>query len=165
MSWRYLLYQSLLILRNLLLLILCLLGINYAYSWFNAEQLKRESSQFVNLTFLPLFADWQSQGLVQHADEVLQHQLTTDRLNRLDNLFQHLQGLVQYQGASGYVVHHSSSLWRPTARYQLKARFEYGEFAAVVSVVREWGEWKIDRFYYEYNFYPFLQVQQAMQMI
>jgi hypothetical protein len=165
MSWRYFLYYFLLTLRNLLLLILCLVLINYAYSWLNESQLTRESGQFANITLLRLFADWDNQTLLAHADTHLQAQLTPVHLQKLETVFQRLQDLVHYNGATGGVLHSSSTVWRPMARYHVQALFKQGHFAVTVTLVRDWGEWKIDTFFYEYQFIPFPQGQGSMKVI
>ncbi len=137
-----------------LVLLVIFIGIGASYGIYLQQQMKREASQFVNITMLDLLATWDDQVFLIHITPELQQNTTVEQLEDMRRVFAHLGELLHYQGAQGGLFRTGQWWWQIVARYTVQATFQRGQFTATVLLIKQQGEWVINGFEYEYTYFP-----------
>ncbi|RKZ90762.1 MAG: hypothetical protein DRR19_09140 [Candidatus Parabeggiatoa sp. nov. 1] len=141
-------------LRGFLVLLIVSISLGAGYGIFGLRQMNIEARGFVNTTMLGLFANWDNSDFLIYTSDELQKNLTTDQLNQINGVFAHLGELLNYHGAKGGLFRTTTSWWRMNPRYKVLASFQGGQFVAVITLIRQQGNWVIGRFEYKYTFFP-----------
>ncbi|MBE9561827.1 MAG: hypothetical protein IMF12_03025 [Proteobacteria bacterium] len=84
----------------------------------------------------------------------MQKKITTNKLQKINVVFTRLGKLLNYHGAYGGLFHSKSSWLHVVVCYQVSANFQGGKFAALVTLIKQRGDWTIAKFEYKYTFLP-----------
>jgi hypothetical protein len=148
---------------TLLLFISILVGA--AYGILSLQQMNTEARNFVNMTMLELFADWDNKDFVNRTSTELQQQMTISQLNDFNIVFSQLGDLLNYHGAYGGLFRASASIWHLNPRYKVTASFQGGQFTAFITLIKRQGKWAIGRFEYKYTFFPNKRHSGSLKMV
>ena len=141
-------------LHGFLILLLVSISLVVGYALFSLEQMNLDARGFVNTTMLDLFVDWDNQDFMRYTSDELQQNLTKEQLENIHVVFIRLGELLNYHGAVGSVFQSSGAWWQLVARYKVQASFQGGQFVAIVTLIKQQGDWVIGRFEYQYAFFP-----------
>lgn len=147
----------------ILLIIFVSLGLGYGS--FSLRQMNQDARRFVNTTMLGLFADWDNSHFLTYTSEELQEHITDDQLRKMGQVFTRLGELFNYHGARGGLFRSASSWWHVGARYKVQASFQGGQFIAVVTLIKQQGNWTIGRFDYQYVFLPMEKHSGSLRLV
>ncbi len=154
MRLKILFYNSFNTLSGFIILLILFVSIGTIYSTFSLQQMNIEVRRFVNKTMLDLLVDWDESKFLTYTSDELQQHLTDKQLRKMNLIFIHLGELLNYQGANGSVFRSMNSWWHTTARYKVLASFQGGQFMAIITLIKENGNWIIVKFDYQYAFFP-----------
>jgi len=124
------------------------------------RQINKETREFVNITMLGLFADWNNSEFLTYTSNGFQQNLTSEQLFKINLIFQVLGNLLNYHGAQGGV-----SRWDISVRYKVHASFQNGQFTAIITLIKQQQKWAISRFEYRYAFFPNRRHSGSLQMV
>lgn len=137
---------------TILLIISIVIGVGY--SIFSFKQMHSETREFVNIAMLDLFSEWDETEFLNYTSNRMQKKLTSAKLQKINIVFTRLGKLLNYHGAYGGIYHSDSSWLHVVVRYQVSASFQDGKFAAIVTLIKQHGNWAIAKFEYRYAFFP-----------
>jgi hypothetical protein len=149
-----LLHSFLTTLKGFIILLIIFMGIGIGFGTTSLQQLNQGSRQFVDTTMLNLLTHWDNYEFFTYTSNGLQQQLTTSQLQQMKWAFNRFGNLLNYQGAIGGIFHSPTAWWQVGARYKILANFEGGRFTAMVTLIKQEGNWAIGRFDYRCDFYP-----------
>lgn len=127
-----------------LLLVTVLVG-GIAFIAYNGNKLDTESKRFVDAAIPAISANWSMKALVERASPEFIQSVSADQLKAGFDQFSNLGRLIQYEGSQGqsnmsYIAGKGSSI---SASYAAKARFENGEAAFRITLVKRGEVWLI----------------------
>jgi hypothetical protein len=141
-------------LRGFLILLIVSITLGVGYALFSLQQMNVEARSFINTTMLSLFVDWNNDDFMTYTSRELRKNLTPKQLENINIVFIRLGQLLNYHGAQGGVFRSPRAWWELVARYKVRASFQGGQFVAVVTLIKQQGNWVIGRFEYQYAFFP-----------
>ncbi len=130
------------------------IGAGVGYSIFSVKQMHSETREFVNIAMLDLFSEWNETEFLNYTSNRMQKKLTNVKLQKINIVFTKLGKLLNYHGAYGGLFNSNSSWLQVVVCYQVSANFQGGKFAALVTLIKQHGEWAIGKFEYKYAFFP-----------
>jgi hypothetical protein len=149
-----LIHRFLTTLKGFIILLIIFISIGIGFGTTSLQQLNQGSRQFVDTTMLSLLTHWDNHEFFTYTSNGLQQRLTAAQLQQMKWVFRRLGNLLNYQGAIGGVFHSPTAWWQVGARYKIQANFEGGRFIAIITLIKQEGNWAIGRFDYRCNFYP-----------
>lgn len=136
------------------ILLIISIGTGVGYSVFSLKQMHTETREFVNLAMLNLFSEWDETEFLDYTSNRMQKKLTDTKLQKINVVFTRLGKLLNYHGAYGGLFHSKFSWLHVVVCYQVSANFQGGKFAALVTLIKQRGNWTIAKFEYKYAFFP-----------
>ena len=149
-----LLHSFLTTLKGFIILLIIFISIGVGFGTTSLQRLSQGSRQFVDTTMLSLLIHWDNHKFFTYTSNGLQHQLTVAQLQQMRWVFKRLGNLLNYRGATGGIFHSPTTWWQVGARYKIQANFEGARFTAIITLIKQEGNWAIGRFDYQCDFYP-----------
>ncbi|MDM8564999.1 hypothetical protein QUF74_05040 [Candidatus Halobeggiatoa sp. HSG11] len=137
---------------TILLIVSIVAGVGY--SIFSLRQMHAETREFVNVAMLNLFSEWDETEFLNYTSNRMQKKLTNTKLQKINVVFTRLGKLLNYHGAYGGLFHSESSWLHVVVCYQVSGNFQGGKFAALVTLIKQRGDWTIAKFEYKYAYFP-----------
>jgi hypothetical protein len=147
------------------ILLIVSIGIGVGYSIFSLKQMHAETREFVNIAMLDLFSEWNENEFINYTSNRMQKKLTNDKLQKINIVFIRLGNLLNYHGAYGGLFHSKASWLHVVVRYHVSANFKGGKFAALVTLIKQHGNWAIGKFEYKYAFLPMEQQVGSLKLV
>ena len=144
------------------LLLIAVVSIGVAYSIHQKETL--ESRRVVDQMMLNLLSNWEGKKFFSYTTKMLRKNISTTDVKKMANILDQLGQMTYYHGAKGGLFRASSAWWQFFAHYRVRVSFQRGNFIVTLILVKQEGEWKIARFFYEYDFIP-RQLRNSLKLV
>jgi hypothetical protein len=113
---------------------------------YSGQKLDFESKEFVDSAVPAISRDWDKQELLKRISPDFMRATDADQLDRYFSVFSTLGHLIKYEGSTGdsnmnFTTNAGS---RITASYTARVRFENGEAAIRLELVKAEGRWLIN---------------------
>ncbi|HEW99027.1 MAG TPA: hypothetical protein ENF37_10395 [Beggiatoa sp.] len=151
--------------RGFVVLLFISITLGAGYGSFSLQQMNIEARGFVNTTMLGLLADWDESEFLIHASDDLRQQMTSEQLSKINVVFTCLGELLNYHGAKGGLFRSTAYWWHVSPRYKVLASFQGGQFVAVITLIKQQGNWVIGRFEYKYAYFPLQRHPGSLKMV
>jgi len=151
--------------NTFLITLLIVLGLQFCYFYYVQQIVEKQAHRWLDLTLLDLLTEWDESKFLTLSSSNLIENMTVEQHDNTKQIFQKLNQLLQYHGSDGQIVQYGLFFQTTQIRYQAQASFKHGALFAIITLVKEAEQWKIEQFYYEYAFYPQQKQQGSLQPI
>ncbi len=158
-------FHLLQILKAFLISLIIVLGLQFSYFYYMQHFVEKQAHQWLDIVLLDLLSEWNQQQFLAHSSHTLIQNITAEQRDSTQQLFEKLDELLQYGGSTGQIIEYGLFLQTTQIRYQAHAHFKHGIFFAIITLIADGEQWKIDQFYYEYAFYPQQKQQGSLRLI
>ncbi|MDY6992123.1 MAG: hypothetical protein SVR94_05880 [Pseudomonadota bacterium] len=157
-------YRFVKVFTTYVLIITVFASLGIGYISYIQRRMGEEARQFANVTMLNLLVDWNENSFLGLSSPELRQQITSEQLHDIDLIFEQLGILLNYHGAHGQLFR-SNYGWYIAARYHVYATYQQGQFAAILTLIKRQGHWRITQFEYEYALFPMQKRAGSLKLV